>query len=327
MDTLDIDTNSSVFAYKGEPNDIYDSIKSGISRFGWSWHSGDNLLEDNDPPRKPHGFLLRIQKGDWVVHINMPTWGRCTAAKVIAPYSFDQGIKVDYSDSGIDYRHCIGIDKESIIEFDRNDPRVFPHTRRRLKLQGGWWQIHDSENFFQSLKNLRTLSAKDLVRGERSNLYHLRTEIKYDEIAIAIHKTHPGKDLEALVCEVFENVHGVERIKPNGSGWKGDYGADVIITYETGLPIGELREVKTLVVQVKSYEWKMDSEHAIEQVGTALNTFNADAGLIISTAPATPKFVKKLNELSARVQKPIGLLAGADFARFVMQFASDLLID
>ena len=65
--------------------------------------------------------MLDIQKDDWIVHINVPEWGKCTTAKVISGYSFEkEGNEVG------DFRHMIGIDKESVIIFDRNDDNVLP---------------------------------------------------------------------------------------------------------------------------------------------------------------------------------------------------------
>lgn len=322
----------NVYAYKGNPNDILDSIRDGISRFGWSWYEHDNLLVDNDNLRKPHSFLRWITIDDWIVHINIPQWGYCIAAKVIKEYFFDGGVPVTYSDSGVDYRHCIGIDKNSLIEFNRNDPNIFPAISRRLKLQRRWWHIYDSDRFLESIKRIK-LSTVHLEDGESVGHYHLVKEVTalvkktnlLGKIAGIIQNTHPEKKLEGFVCDLFQRIAEVEDVKPNGAGWKSDYGADVIVKYTSGLPIEGIVETKTLVVQVKSYTHRTDDAIAVDQIKTALQQFNADAGLLISTAPASDKIVDMIGKLAEEMGKPIGILTGDDFSRFVLEHAPDLL--
>ena len=320
-----------VYAYKGETKDIYPSIRNGVSRFGWSWYDHEALIENGEKQwHKQHSFLLRIEPGDWVVHVNIPKWGWCVAAQVKESYYFDDGVKVEYSETGVDYRHCIGVDIDTLVEFDRNDPRVYPLISRKLKLQGRWWQIRDAEFFLQSIQRIKDSAH---VPHERSaGDYHLGIDIAklvqktnfLGEIANLIHQTHPEKHLEDFVCDLFQRIDGVQS-RPNGRGWRTDHGADVIVEYDSGLPIDGLQETKRLVIQVKSFKWKMDNPHAINQIKDAITTYEADSGLIISTAPASDGFLEKVENLSEELEKPIAVLAGEDFARFVLQHRGGIL--
>ena len=64
-------------------------------------------------------------------------------AKVIKPYYFDKNAPKE------DFRHCIGVDKKSVIEFNRNNPNVHPLLSRKLKLRGRFWRIYCEKEFFQ----------------------------------------------------------------------------------------------------------------------------------------------------------------------------------
>ena len=139
---------------------IYSSLLKGFSRFGWSYiDTADlNILErkrweelndDETECYRKTSFLLNIEIGDWIVHVNIPEWGKCTAAQVISTYEFDKehnSIGIDYTNFG-DYRHLIKIDVNTLITFDRNNHNVLPYVSRRLKLQGHYWTIKKTDDF------------------------------------------------------------------------------------------------------------------------------------------------------------------------------------
>jgi len=147
---------------------LSDSIKNGVSRFGWSYINTADLTklkykrwqemskEEQDCWAKAN-FLLGIKEGDWVVHINLPYWGYCLAGKVIETYSFEH----NGNDFG-DYRHLLKLDKNTIVEFERNDDGVLPIISSRLKLQGRYWTIQYVDEFLQTLQNVKaeTLGKK-----------------------------------------------------------------------------------------------------------------------------------------------------------------------
>lgn len=101
----------------------------------------------------------------------------------------------------------------------------------------------------------------------------------------------------------------------------------MIVTYESGLPIPELQGQHTCVVQVKSYRDEHWDTHAVEQIREALRHWDADAGLIVSTASSrTTALDDALDQLREETEKPVGLLIGEDLAAFVLRFGGDLLI-
>ena len=306
---------------------IYESLRNGVSRFGWSGTDEEALLDKGGERTDcwQNAFLLSIQKGDWIVHVSVPRYGFCVAGEVNKMYSFefDGGIDVDWG-TGKDFRHCIGIDKNSLIEFDRNDPNVLPRVSQGLKPRGRWQHVDAVDDFVKSLDNVSSKSVR-LADGELPSIYHLKEKIPYEDIARYIWETHPNKKLEQLVCELFRGMVGVADVKSNGSGWKSDYGADIIVRYSSGLPIPELEQESVLVIQVKSYDWEIDNDSALLQIEEAINRFKADSGLVVCTSAATSTFLERVEILNAKLGKPVGVLAGGDFARFLIRHGGHLM--
>jgi hypothetical protein len=274
-------------------------------------------------------FLLDVEKGDWVVHVNVPEWGMCTAGKVIEKYKFDSknnkiGVD-DYSDGG-DFRHTLGIDVDTLITFDRNNENITPFISRRLKLQGAHWKINDTDEFLKSIENARN-NAVSVPENITRGLYYLREDLKtpLSQITEAIQRNHPGKKLEEFIAMIFEKVPNVVEVKQNGSGWGTDYGADIIVTYSTGLPINGLQQEAVTVVQVKSFTGIHWSDEAVEQIKTGIDKYEASSGLIISTAEASDDLLKSVEKAQKQIKKPIALMAGEDVAMFVIKYGAEYI--
>ncbi len=325
---------------------IFSSLKIGISRFGWSYiETADlekltkadwpKLSEDEKKCLSTGRFLLEIKPGDWIVHVNVPKWGHCTAVQVSGGYSFDQKkneMGKDYTETG-DYRHQIQIDPNTIISFDRNDPNVLPYISRRLKLQGPHWKIYDTGSFEGSLDNLKNKRVQKSDSGLHG-LYHLKKDLKSSmrKITEMIQKNHPGKSLEDFLCFIFKKVPHVVEVKNNGSGFGTDYGADIIVTYSTGLPILNIQENQNMVIQVKSFEGSHSDLTAVEQIITAVNKFDANIGLIITTGDCTTELEKAVEKanlelLEKKENKRIFLMTGGEVASFVLKFGAQELLD
>lgn len=290
-----------------EKEQIYRSLTEGKSRFGWSARDENNLrLPDNWTPEHSQAlFLLDVAPGDWIVHINVPKWGQCTAVRVLSGYDFDDG-------AGTGFRHCFEIDSNAIVPFDRRDPAVVPTVNLRPRKR--YHRIYAVEDFRQTLENLKT--GEPATLGNKT-LPHLQNIVRL------IHEFHPGKKLEDFFADVFECVPGVEDVQRNGSGWGTDYGADLIVTMRQCLATMELEH--RIVVQVKSFGGRHDDLTAVDQIRTAIDHFKADAGMLITTAEPSDELAKTLERLSLDRKKPVELLAYTDVAKFVMTHAQHLL--
>lgn len=338
----------TIWALKGPSSTDYDqedlqktplfltnSIYGGTSRFGWSSTDTADLTklqnlqwQEMTNQQKGHwadaNFLLEIEKGDWVVHINLPYWGACIAGQVIEPYSFEQS-----NNDLLDYRHLIKIDTNTIVEFERNDNRVLPIISSRLKLQGRYWRIQYIDEFLQTIQNLRTKTLGP-SEDESAGIFYLKKDLSplLKDMTNKIQKNHPEKKLESFIAEIFRQIPNVINVYEHGirKGWGTDHGADLIINYSSGLHIMNLEKQEKLVVQVKSYSGQHWETSAVEQIENAIREFKADAGLIITTAESTKNLEEAIESFSNKLNKPIGLIAGEEVAKFVLKYGGKLIL-
>ena len=314
------------------------------SRYGWGYDNSldlkvinnmtwDEMTEDQVEAWKRGYFLLDIKEGDWIVHINIPSWGLCTAGKVKSTYHFDKNVPTDIDD----FRHCILL--EDTIEFDRNDERVFPEIQSCLKLRGAWWRIYNEEKFIDSINALKTNNSIEGIKRNNINYYHLNSELQdiYKDIVKKVHVTHPGKQFEYFLETIFNNISSVINVKVNGSGFGTDYGADLIVTFKTGI-VGFESE-STLVVQAKSYEGIHNEDSCVTQLNSAIKKYNADYGLIITTAEPSKELLEKIEQLKEQLIKEeehkkdkisapqIDILYGEKLAKFILKYGAPQLLE
>lgn len=303
--------------------EVYQSVKSGKSRFGWSQSDDRNLKIENNwtDDHSAQLFLLQVKKGDWIVHINTPEQGKCTAAQVLSEYDFDEGLLRSW---GRDFRHFFAVDTESVMEFDRKDPNVLPtvnlYPRRR------YHRVYAIDDFLRSIENIKDRRIQ--LSGEESREeYHLRDKLNeyLPGISNLIHETHKGKSLEGLFAKVFSRIPGVTEVIENGSRWGTDHGADLIVT--TSSYLGTLEISNTVIVQIKSYEGVIHDLTAVEQIKTGVKKYAASAGFIITTAEKSDDLEQAIQSLSNEINIPIVLLASDDMVRFVIKHAPELLFE
>ncbi|MDD3580348.1 MAG: restriction endonuclease [Desulfobacca sp.] len=218
------------------------------------------------------------------------------------------------------------VDPESVHVFDRNDAVVHPALRSRLKLPRRYWRINLTDEFNALLKTLEK-GVLPSPRTPKDNLRILSNEIQplMVDITRRVHHTHPNYDLENLFAEVFKNVPGVVNV--HWQGGAGDQGADIIVTFESGLPIPGLESQAVLVVQVKSYEGEHWDIGAVDDLSRAFDHYpDASMGLIISTADSASAILESaLDELREKKGKPVTILIGPDVAAFLLRYGTKLL--
>ena len=312
---------------------VFSSLRSGEGRFGWSYVPTADLRQlrerigrsgwdslNGDEKDCYQDFLLRLQGGDYVVYINVPKWGRCTLAKVIGGY--------EWRCEDDDFNHRFPVDRQSVSTFDRNSDIVPAALCARLKLQHRWWTIYVEPEFDSLLKSLRT-GVEATQRSPETNLKELLQGIRpvFSTIAEKIQHTHPGKNLEPFVEEIFNRVPGVKSVKPQEG--RADHGADLVVEFEF-VPIPGLVQTQTLVVQVKSYTGTHVDAGAVDDIRRAFKYYDehgqrTDMGLIVSTAESSGEALEQeLEKLQKESKKPVSLLIGADLAAFFLHYGGDL---
>ena len=299
---------------------VYESIKNGKSRFGWSSEDENNLKLKNNwsEHHSRQLFLLEIKKQDWIVHINTPEWGKCIAGQVTSEYDFDEGLQCEW---GADFRHHFSIDPKTIIEFERSDPNVLPSVN--LYPRQRYHRVYEVKNFLQSIENLKKNSV-NLSEDENREEHHLkdRTLPYLQEITRHIHETHKGKKLERFLAKVMREIPGVE-VQENGSRWGTDHGADLIVTLQSS--VGPIACEHKIIVQVKSFEGQHYDEDSVDQIKAGIKEYDGAAGLLITTGERTEGLEKKISAVSDKIGRPINSLCGEEVAMFVIQNAPDLL--
>ena len=317
-------SNQQVWAFQA-PRDkdeeakklLYKSVmEDGKSRFGWSMKDEHDLnREEWSEWHSRQMFLLDVKKGDWIVHINLPRWGECVAAKVVKPYAFDEGLNCSWreeEDHRKDFRHCFEIDKESIIKFGRNDEKIIPSVN--LKPRYRYHRVKKIAEFELSMR---------YVKEDKGPEDHLKNKIQdtiLKEISGIIHEMNKSKKLESFLAKVFKKVPGVEYVKENGSGYGTDHGADLIVRMCT-----ELGHKHLVIVQAKSYEGPHRDLKAVEQVKEGISKYKGVAGMVITTGERTQELEEKVQEVSENINIRIDLLDGTDLAKFVIKYAPELL--
>jgi hypothetical protein len=317
----------TIYAIKGDPDScdiIFSSLKAGEGRFGWSYIESANLHDlkskidsggslTDDEKKCYQYFLLDLKANDYVVYINIPEWGKCTLARVSGPYVWR------FEDE--DFNHRFPVDQNSVMIFDRNDSAVHPALSARLKLQGRYWRIYLKDEFESLIKTLKSGSHGNL-RTPKTNIAFLTQEIQplLVNITEKIHHTHPNYDLEVLIAETFKSVPGVKEVKLQGGA--GDHGADMLVVFESGLPVPGLQQQRTCVIQVKSFEGEHWDTKAVNDIRRAFEHYpETEMGLIVSTAASsTENLDHALDQICEETGKPVSLLIGADVAAFLLRF-------
>ena len=313
-----------IFALKAPPDaetvkKVYGSLQGGEGRFGWSdvesadlrqlderiQKEGWDSLKDEEKKCYQH-FLLSIRPDDYVVYVNMPSYGKCTAAKVTGCYEWR------YEDD--DFNHRFAVDASSLAVFDRNDARVHPYLSRRLKLPGRQWRVYAEPEFRSLLDELERGAEEHRTKTPEDHLSYLQIEKKehLQRIAERIHHTHPEKHLEELIAATLKRVPGVKQVEHMRG--RADRGADLWVDIETIPPL-----VQKLVVQVKSYEGEISYTKAVEDIANTID--DADMGLIVSTATSVSAgFLEAMDKLKEEKGKPVELLYGSELAHFVLKY-------
>ena len=295
---------------------LYESVQKGKSRFGWSWKAIHDLNSEWTEQHNKQNFLLYIKKGDWIVHINMPEWGWCVAAKVSKEYRFDSGEGIDG-----DFRHFFEIDVDTIVKFKRKNP-VVDH-RVNLKPRQRYHRVYAVEEFKKSIERIKNdVQIQISGNGELHHLYE-ETDKLLTKVTSLIQQMHRGKKLEGFLAKVFAEIPDVVEVRENGSGWGTDYGADLIVTIKVS--VAGLDFEHKIVVQVKSYEGEVKDTTAVDQIKRGFEKFGANAGMIITTGERTEELETAAANVASDTGLPIHLLAGKEVAQFVIKTAPDLV--
>lgn len=309
-----------VFAFakidnKDSRQKVYEEIKNGKARFGM-WQQTRSLKEQG---YGKNAFLLKIKEGDWIVYVNMPSYGKCVAVKTLGAYEFDEGINFS---SGSDFNNYIPVDSSTIIEFSRNNPNVLPSVNLAPRKRAQ--RVLRVNDFLASIENLKEGKFDSANKKDKSIIYLQEKVAKIlPQITKHIQEMNKSKEFERFLHRIFSKMPNTISVQ-NGFGWRTDNGADLLVEFEN--PIIELNVTTKVVVQAKSYTGNHFDTNAIDQIVNGINEYKADAGLLITTANETEELEEYLRKKAEEIGKTIDVIAGNDVAKFVLRYAPELLI-
>ena len=297
----------TIYVFNGQDNEsMKHARKIGLDKslavFGWGYSNKYDLDKGDNPENEYYGklaFLKKIKQGDIIIYVHYDYtkstqdshYGFCTIMNVTGNYSFNN----EMLGMCEDYGHIIPIDINSIYSFHRNSDSIHPVISKSLKPRGRYQRIYAEDKLVESISNAKNGIPADYFENEINE--GLRAIIK------AIQENHPDKTLEKFLKPLLEKIYSEKykevSIKVNGSGWKSDHGADLIIKYKENfddldLNVGSNKE-HTVVVQAKSFKWSINDNNAIEQCKTAINKYNAEYAILITTADISDEFAEKVD--------------------------------
>ena len=207
---------TQVFAFARIKDDqerklVYEEILKGRSRFG-TWGNTKSLKDEYYGPNR---LLLEIREGDWIVHVNMPEYGKCVAVQAAGEYQFDAGIECSW---GRDFNNLIPNNPATIVTFDRNDNNVLPSVNlsplKRIQ------RVRQVPEFLESLDNLRQVKFTPDSAESRASI-HLKNRLAklLPEITKAIHEMNKGKEFELSSTE-FSPQYQIRNQQPMGLAGK-----------------------------------------------------------------------------------------------------------
>ena len=219
---------------------------------------------------------------------------------------------------------------------DKTEFKLDDVDRRNIKACGGVskkvfdssWKNHFKREVYELLErnNLLNDVAKIIKRytnpDERNraicDLFERNGLL--GDLTTIIQRSHPRKILEGFVAKVLRKIYPNDTVFENGSGWKSDHGADLIVG---NLIDGTSIIYRPLVIQVKSYVGEVDAPRCIDnivaQLEDAIKYYSANDAILITTGYSTPALEAAIEKLENDMNTDIDIIAGDDFARLVLR--------
>jgi restriction endonuclease Mrr len=249
----------------------------------------------------------------------MPSYGKCVAVKTVGEYAFDEGVQCSW---GSDFNNFIPVDPKTIIEFKRNNPNILPSVNLAPRKRAQ--RVLKVSDFLTSIENLKEGKYNSTKKQDKS-IIHLQEKVTklLPQITGHIQEMNKSKEFERFLHRIFSGMPNTVSIQ-NGFGWRTDNGADLLVEFDN--PIIGINVTTKLVVQAKSYSGKHFDTNAIDQIVEGIKEYNADAGLLITTANETEVLEEYLRKKTEEIGKTIDVIAGNEVTKFVLRYAPELLI-
>jgi hypothetical protein len=155
------------FDNAGSAGEVWQSLKNGEARIGWSYKDDLDLQEIVDvnergawgtlnPEQQDawrcHGFVDRARPGDYLFYPNVPEDGQFAVVRLLPG---DYRLLTGNQSINGDFRSTRPCELVTLQPLARSDRIVHPWLRRRLGLQGRFYELYDQEVLDAFLDHLK----------------------------------------------------------------------------------------------------------------------------------------------------------------------------
>jgi Restriction endonuclease len=190
------------------------------------------------------------------------------------------------------------------------DGIVHPWLRRRLGLQGRFYQLYSDEMVASFLNDLRSGQAGRPPVDVRTTL-----SVMMDDIASKIYPDFfPGKNLSTVLASILEDLGYAVQLKEG----RGEYGSDLVVEISDELLVTPV----VVGIQVGSYANEVGADTVREKLEQLLRGWDAnhlEFGSLILTGKCGAEARQVVEDHNKRnPTHRVKLLDGPDLARFVL---------
>ncbi len=309
---------------------VFESLARGKARIGWSFEDGLDLrsLASKAEAGKPFnrkeedawrciGFLNRVECGDYLFYPHQPEYGLVAIAQVDKKNGHYQfGAESDALDGDFrSYRKCCLLTKEAL---NWRDPIVPPALKRKLGLQGRFYQLYDEDLVESVIEHLDEAGA-EAVAGFESRFERIRSVLSAG-LPQLIQREFPRQDLTGLCDELFTRMGYPVAVHEGPS----ERGADLLVTVTSPLFAQEF----TVGVQVFSYEGAVlpeDLQVKLDQLLSGWKENGLDYGVLLTTGSCGKSGADLIEHHNhKRPTRPVVLIEGTGLAQlFLRHLAGD----
>ena len=299
---------------------VFDELKSGRARIGWSYldkldlrkiriRPATDLDEEERAARRSLGFLARVGEGDYLLYPHQPERNQFAVARVTGEYNYDGGIEGDFRS----FRPCELVTSPPVSRYDEIVPSELRH---RLVLPGRFYEMYNIDLLQDFLQRLP--KAGQILDGtNRVPIGRIHENLR-ERLPALIQQEFSRADLSRRLCrELFERMGYTHEVQegPNEDG------SDIVVTLgDPLLPDDGVR----IGVQVFSYENEVKGnalEEKLNQLLCGWKKNDINYGVLLTTGIPNDRarmVLKSHNE--GNPSRPVTLVDGESLSNLFLKY-------
>jgi len=312
---------------------VAEQLRDGKACIGWSYderfdlrelqkkvHRGDEFTDSQEKDAwKCHGFLDRVEVGDYLIYPHQPSYGRFMVVQVTGPYTY---LPEDESLNG-DFRSCRPCKLITPSHLDWRDPVVPPIMKRKMGLQGRFYRFYDEQAFEDFLKHLPEAGQEQQVDIPKYRIGRVAEKIAAS-LPDLLRDAYPTQDFTRILCDqLFGKMGYATDVRVQEGPY--EHGADVIVT--VGSPLFD--DVFTVGVQAFAYSGAVDDRalgQKLEQLFSGWQHNGLDYGVLLTTGDCDEAAQAVVREHNAQnPEKKVKLIHGKAVGELFLQYLGDEL--